>query len=526
MTDNRSLRLVWFSLAVYLVVLGTLFLCIRVKTGGHFTYALDDPYIHLALAENLAHGHYGINPGEYTSPSSSILWPLLLVPFAGTAFHAYLPLVWNTIFGALSACLIGYTISRWPPQTDQSGRMEWWKQAVTAIFLIVIANLVSLTLCGMEHVLQILLAIGCALGMIRVLTGERMSGWCVAAAVIAPMVRYEDLTLTVAVSLALAGLRQSRKALAVLGLSIIPLIAFSLFLHRHGLPLLPMSVLVKGNAYAKSGFAMSAFKQLRMNVYLDLTNPEHYALVILTLTFLGLTWRERDRVRRFIFGGAALLGVLHLLIGRFGWFGRYEVYALIFLTLLCLYVLGERPRFLFGYFVLGLLLCASPFLQTTEQTVNAAVDTYRNQYQMHRFVTEFYPGDYAVNDLGLVSFQRRPGAYVLDVFGLASPEASRQAVKNAEWLQGITARHGVKLAMLYPEWFQIPSSWSPIAKMCQPRIPVVSPIQCVLFYATTPDAAPEIRADLTRFAATLPKDVPMIFDPDPKLGGSLPAVKP
>jgi hypothetical protein len=145
---------------------------------------------------------------------------------------------------------------------------------------------------------------------------------------------------------------------------------------------------------------------------------------------------------------------------------------------------------------------------------------------MHRFVTEFYPGDYAVNDLGLVSFQRRPGAYVLDVFGLASPEASRQAVKNAEWLQGITARHGVKLAMLYPEWFQIPSSWSPIAKMCQPRIPVVSPIQCVLFYATTPDAAPEIRADLTRFAATLPKDVPMIFDPDPKLGGSLPAVKP
>lgn len=521
MTENRSLRLVWFSLGIYLLLVMTLLICIRVKTGGHFIYTLDDPYIHLALAENLAHGHYGINPGEYTSPSSTVLWPFLLVPFAGTAFHVYLPLFWNTVFGALAACLIGYIVSRWPPQVDQAGRMEWWKQAVTVVLLIVIANLGTLMLSGMEHVLQILLAICCALGLIRALTEGSIPGWCVAAAVLAPMVRYEDIALTVAVCFALVGLGQSRKALIVLGSSVLPLVAFSLFLHTRGLPLLPMSVLVKGNAYANSGFAMSAYRQLRSNILWDLTKPDHYPLIVLTFTFLGLAWSECDRVRRFVFGGAALLGTLHLLIGRFGWFGRYEVYAVIFLTLLCLHILRERPQFLFGYFVLGLGFCAWPYLQTTEQTPNSAAEIYHQQYQMHRFVTQFYKGDYAVNDLGLVSFQRRPGAYVLDVYGLASPEASRQGVKTAAWLQGITARHGVKLAILYPDWFQIPSSWTPVGKMCDLKPVIVSPFPCVLFYATAPDAVPEIRSDLKRFTPTLPPGVRMIFDPDPKLGGLL-----
>ncbi|MBD0271632.1 MAG: hypothetical protein ICV73_06845, partial [Acetobacteraceae bacterium] len=61
-------------------------------TGGHLGYTLDDPYIHLALAEQIARGHYGINPGEVTAPSSSVLWPFLLLPGAGTPWHVWLPL--------------------------------------------------------------------------------------------------------------------------------------------------------------------------------------------------------------------------------------------------------------------------------------------------------------------------------------------------------------------------------------------------------------------------------------------------
>jgi hypothetical protein len=37
-------------------------------TRGHFSYSLDDPYIHLALAQQIIRGHYGLNPGEVSAP--------------------------------------------------------------------------------------------------------------------------------------------------------------------------------------------------------------------------------------------------------------------------------------------------------------------------------------------------------------------------------------------------------------------------------------------------------------------------
>ncbi|HWE27085.1 MAG TPA: hypothetical protein VHB97_03740, partial [Polyangia bacterium] len=53
-----------------------------VHNHGHFYYPLDDPYIHLRVAQRIWHGGYGINAGEFSSPCSSVLWPFLLAPFA------------------------------------------------------------------------------------------------------------------------------------------------------------------------------------------------------------------------------------------------------------------------------------------------------------------------------------------------------------------------------------------------------------------------------------------------------------
>lgn len=516
---HSTRNLVLFCAASYLLLVVVLFCAIRKHNGGHFTYALDDPYIHLAMAEQLAHGHYGINATELSSPSSSVLWPFLLIPFAGTALHPYVPLLWNGLFGLVAACLIGYAVSKWPPQRDERGNMALWQQIITAALLILVANLASLTVVGMEHVLQILLSICCAIGMMEALSERSIPRWCLAAAMIAPMVRYEDLTLTLAICIALLGMHQWKKALMVLGLGVAPLVAFSVFLKSHGLPFLPMSVMVKGNAYTHAGPLLKAFKLIRSSVYQDFTVPERFPVVVLFLLFVGLAWEAKTRVRRFVFTGAAILGALQLTIGRFEWFYRYEVYALIFLMLICLRVLSERPRFLFGYYVLGLLFCATPFIRATEMTVAASAEIYDQQYQMHRFVTAFYHGDYAVNDLGLVSFQRTPGVYVLDVYGLASEEASRQTSKTAAWLEQIVKRHGIGLAMLAPDWFHIPAAWTPVAKMCVPNERINIAEQCIVFYSTTPETEGVIRADLTRFAVTLPRDVVFYFDPSRREGG-------
>src|SRR5918998_1175737 len=79
-----------WGLLVLAIVAGML-----VLPHGAIFYTLDDPYIHLALAERIALGHYGINFGEVTAPSSSILWPFLLLPGVGTGWHVWLPLAIN-----------------------------------------------------------------------------------------------------------------------------------------------------------------------------------------------------------------------------------------------------------------------------------------------------------------------------------------------------------------------------------------------------------------------------------------------
>jgi hypothetical protein len=71
--------------AVFVALCAGELAAIVLLNGGHFTYALDDAYIHLALARNIAHGHYGVNAGEFAAPASSALWPFLLAPFAALA---------------------------------------------------------------------------------------------------------------------------------------------------------------------------------------------------------------------------------------------------------------------------------------------------------------------------------------------------------------------------------------------------------------------------------------------------------
>ncbi len=62
-TAGASRRAPALAAGGMLAVLGALLAAVVARVGP-FTYALDDPYIHLALAEEIARGHYGVNPGE------------------------------------------------------------------------------------------------------------------------------------------------------------------------------------------------------------------------------------------------------------------------------------------------------------------------------------------------------------------------------------------------------------------------------------------------------------------------------
>jgi hypothetical protein len=508
---SRALMLV--APCIFLLFVASTFKQIRTLDEGHLVYALDDPYIHLALSEQIAHGHYGINPGEPASPSSSILWPFLLAPLAGHASHIYLPLALNIVFGSLATLLIAYAVNRW--RIPIEGPSAWWIKLLTVVLLMFTANLVSLTFVGMEHVLQVFLSITCAVGLLFAWDQGRIPAWCLAAAAIAPMVRYEDLSLTLAVSLVLAATHHKRKAVLLFIAGVIPLVVFALFLRHLGLPMLPTSVLVKGAVSVHhAGLFGRVYELLRASYHATLDDPTRWPVLALGIILAFFCFKERDRTRRAILFAAVVVAVLQLTIGAFGWFNRYEIYALIFLALIYARAATVSSPLAYAPLALSLLYLASPYISATNHTPQVTREIYRQQFQMHRFIVDFYGKDVAMNDIGVASFQRRPpGLYILDVVGLASVEAANTPNKTAAWLESIVARHHVELAILYPRFFQIPASWTPLGKMCDLELNQVTADRCVVFYATSPVSAAEIRNDLVRFVPTLPQGVKFEFDP-------------
>lgn len=512
-SEGRTLSIL--CVAVYLAGALKLLSSVLKHADGRLVYALDDPYIHLALAEQIAHGTYGINAGQASSPSSSLLWPILLLPFSGTHVQTLLPLFWNVVFSMGTAWMIGLCVTRWSRlrPTDSllgHGSHGWTKRVLVAVLLLFAANLWTLTFVGMEHGLQIFLAALCAFGMTEVFSGRPMPREALVAAALLPSVRYEGLGLTIAVALALYG--QRRRWSAPVGLvvvSLLPLLAFSIFLHAHGLPLLPNSLLVKSQvATQRSSTLTHTLWIIFVNLRSIVPSLERWPVTILTIMLIHLWWREVDSPRRWVLGGAAVALGLQVLLGQNGWFTRYEVYAVLFATLLVVRVLAERPPFLFSYFAVGLVFFCSPYLMSTQQVVSASLDIYRQQYQMHRFVQDFYRGNVAVNDLGLVAYQKPAGTHVLDLWGLASTEAAKQKVKDGAWMESITQRNDVALAMIYPSWYQsIPQSWAPLGSMCIEGPLTFLAQHCVVFYSTEMTRRLELQTDVARFMKTLPPKV-------------------
>jgi hypothetical protein len=244
--------------------------------------------------------------------------------------------------------------------------------------------------------------------------------------------------------------------------------------------------------------------------------PAWWGQLLVAGVLVWLAVRERQRARRFVLGGALLAAALQLAIGRVNWFHRYEVYAMIFTALVASTALMETVRLRWQYLAMGLLAVASPYGLALWETPAAASNVYQQQYQMGRFEAEYYRGTVAVNDLGSVSYRRPEGVYVLDLWGLASPEASRQMHKDIDWLDTITTAHGAGLAMIYPDWYPegAPDDWKPLATMCITGELVSAARQCVVFYSTGVGDQAALAAEVAAFARTLPGSVNMTLGRD------------
>lgn len=483
----RRLVPAWSVAAFAGLVLATWLAC-----GGRFFYSLDDAYIHLALAAQLAHGHYGINPGEAAAPSSSVLWPFLLVPFARLAGFAYVPLIVNGALVAAYAALVTRVLEPWFP-----GRPR--RVAALGLALVFGSSAVGLALTGLEHVLQLVCVAWLVLCVGRSLRGEGVPGHVLVPLVLGPLVRYEMLALSVPLALYLAYLGAWRTALAALALSALSLGVFSWFLVSQGLAPLPASVLAKADVLSGDGGGAGLLASAATTAYRALTAGSR-GLVLTTVALLALGLAKGERARAL--GATVLVAALgHAAFGRFGWFHRYELYLWSYAWLVLLLI--AAPRLSARALWVGLCVFALASLEYLGVLVSspiAARNIASQQGELAR-LARAYDAPIAVNDLGVVAFESRH--YVLDFGGLANPEARRahRSEPDGAWMERMAAAHGVEAALIYDDWFDdlVPEHWQKLAEL---RLigPCLTPASDrVSVYVRTPAGKARMAAALQRF---------------------------
>jgi hypothetical protein len=476
-----------------LAALPAVLLVAQVHLTCGVVYSLDDPYIHLALARQILHGHYGINPGEFAAPSSSIVWPFLLAPFAFTRLVEFLPLVIN--LGALVVAV--WWLQRWL----ESWLSPWGALTATAALAFAL-NLYGLVLTGMENSLQVTLAIIVALSLMR----ERLSWPFWLSVVLLPLIRYEGLAISLPV-LAYLVLSPGRRLPALTAAAIIVgvVLGFSLFLHSHGVGLLPSSVL------AKSGLAL-LHKLPRLATLWN--NIEQQLFFVVIALFAAVLFVREGKVREAVLLVLAPTAA-HLMFGRYGWFGRYHVYFAAWIVILFGTVYARaglaRLRLLSAALGLWFAFASLDSMIATLTTPLASRNIADQQKQMAIIARDYLDEPVAVNDLGFASFYAP--RYLLDLGGLASYEALQAHADSAskDWIADLMARHHVEQAMIYDGMFpRQPASWIRVATLHLPRPWVAVGDDKVAFYSTSPEAAARLRQALANYRKSSPQAAMML----------------
>ncbi len=507
---------VWLPVSVFIIGFALLLLMILIVNDGHVIYTLDDAYVHLALAENIAGGHYGVNTGEYSAPSSSILWPFLLAPFAKLPAAQFVPLVVNLL--ATIGILLLYArllLLAFSPAAAAGYRL---KIGLVTALLIPATNLWGLLYMGMEHSLQLFFAVLTVIGLVRESRDSSVPWWLIAAVIAGPLVRYENLALSVP-ALGYLFLRKQFRPAAIGAVGIgLTLGAYSLFLNSLELGWLPTSVMSKSRPVSSGGSVATLVSNFKSN--LRLAQGALLALGFFLLALRAVSQRPA-RPERLLAAWGACAVLLHLVVGNFGWYSRYEAYiwATALLTLTYIYREGllKIARSLPGY-RLAIIMClfvgiaGRPYIGGLLSTRVASNNIYQQQYQMHRFVTEYYSAPVAVNDIGWVSYAN--DNYVLDLWGLGSQQAleARRNHQGPQWITALAEKHDVHLAMIYDTWLpDIPAGWIPLGELHLGRRLVTPADDIVAFYATDSATFAGARSLLADFKATLPERAMFIF---------------
>lgn len=362
-------------------------------------FPLDDAYIHASVARQFSEtAVWGLNAGEFAGASSSPAWTLLLAAgFGLVGPQLWLLFVLNLVlgFGALAG-IMGLS-------HPSSNRTLVGLAAVAAV------PLPYLIFLGMEHTLQLVVALLMARSVIQGGTSRMAAGVSVAIAGFAPMVRYELIFPVMCLAALSAVEGRWRLALAMVSASASSVILFGAWSMANGGFFLPNSLLMK------SALVGGWWHQWEDNF------SAGAPVLLLAVASLAATSPIAKR-HSLVYAGTVLL---HLAFAKVGWLHRYEAWLIgwgLPLAWNGLSVLGKRVP------SSGLLAWAFILISLGQRSVNAVTDyglhlriMLDNDIRIARFIGQTGVSSVALHNIGVASWINDE-VNILDVAGLASNE--------------------------------------------------------------------------------------------------------
>jgi len=486
---SRSPR-VWRSpllppLAVFLASLAVALRAALGWTDGRLVYAVDDAYIHMAVARTLAsHGVWGCTPFHFSSSSSSLLWTFGLgVAYRALQVHDWTPLVLNVVFalGTLVVAEVSLTRFGAPPLL----------RASALVGIVVAFPFTGMVLIGMEHVLHLLLTIAfaalAALGLVSPpespRAGRRLTAaLCVLGALLGAS-RYEGFFLIGLAGLAFLARRQVLRAVSIGVAALVPVVAFGVISTANGSYFLPNPLMVK--AVGDNASTLAALLKPFGSEDLAFLRNNRAMPILLGLGVLGALgqWRtRRGPWRPPVLFPLLLVGMIllhgHFVFSPLYWVYRYDAYLVAFGVFVAAVALVDlpTPRGLPRGALPALLVAALvPIVADVREglypdaEIEGARGTYLEQYQTAQFIRRYYPSaTLIVNDLGAVTYYTE--ARILDLVGLGDLEPlviMRRTAYTSREVTAWTAPYRPSIAIVSLGWSivgpLIPPEWVRVA---------------------------------------------------------------
>lgn len=470
------------------------------------------------MAKNFAlHGVWGVSPYEFTSSTSSPLYVLLLSGiYRLIGPSQYAPLFLSWIFGLASIYVAARILVEY--------LAEAWQTAVL-ISLVLLTPLFLIGILGMEHSLHLLLT----LLFLQWFDRRTESPWIIAGiTTLMVATRYEGMFMVAAGCLLLVVSRSWRRAFLIAAAAWLPVGAYALFSIVHKGYWLPNSISMKGVQIHGPHVGARLTNVLAVAISNSIRAP-HLFLLLAGMAVTEFSLHKRHPRPARLLWLVVISGYMHLFTADVGWAFRYEDYLIgagIIVTACAFPMLRDSGKAV-AMSAVCLVFLGAGILITRALEAGLCLPQYSRaiylqQWQMAIFLSDYYPGEsIAANDIGLINF--RNNIHCLDLTGLASSEifsAKRSGSYSTQFLDQITSRRHVKIAVIYDSWFSahrttplggpaIPASWIRVERWKVPEQEQLG-ADTVSFYALTPESSRPLKEHLKEFDRTLPAAIKII----------------